>query len=47
MPVVAIVLGALLADERITLTTVLGAAIVLAGVYLGALAPRDPSGPGP
>ena len=46
MPVVAIVLGALLLDERITLTTVLGAAIVLAGVYLGALAPRDPSGPG-
>ena len=42
MPVVAIVLGALILDERITLTTVLGAAIVLAGVYLGALAPRDP-----
>jgi drug/metabolite transporter (DMT)-like permease len=46
MPVVAIVLGALVADERITLTTVLGGAIVLAGVYLGALAPRDPSGQG-
>ena len=40
MPVVAIVLGALIADERITLTTVLGGAIVSAGVYVGALAHR-------
>jgi drug/metabolite transporter (DMT)-like permease len=36
MPVVAVVVGALLADEPITLTTVLGGAIVCAGVYVGA-----------
>jgi drug/metabolite transporter (DMT)-like permease len=36
MPVVAIVVGALVADEPITLTTVLGGAIVCAGVYVGA-----------
>jgi drug/metabolite transporter (DMT)-like permease len=36
MPVVAIALGALIADEAITLTTVLGGAIVCAGVYVGA-----------
>jgi drug/metabolite transporter (DMT)-like permease len=34
MPIVAVILGALIADERITLTTVLGGAIVCAGVYL-------------
>jgi drug/metabolite transporter (DMT)-like permease len=38
MPVVAVVLGALVADEPITLTTILGGAVVGAGVYLGALA---------
>jgi drug/metabolite transporter (DMT)-like permease len=38
MPVVAVALGALVADEPITLTTLLGGAIVGAGVYLGALA---------
>ena len=38
MPIVAVALGALIADERITLTTVLGGAIVCAGVYVGALA---------
>jgi drug/metabolite transporter (DMT)-like permease len=38
MPVVAVALGALVADERITLTTLAGGAIVAAGVYLGALA---------
>ena len=38
MPVVAVALGALVADERITATVVLGGAIVCAGVYLGALA---------
>jgi len=38
MPVVAAAVGALVADEPITLTTVLGGAIVGAGVYLGALA---------
>ena len=37
MPVVAVVLGAVVADEEITLTTVLGGAIVCAGVYLGAI----------
>jgi drug/metabolite transporter (DMT)-like permease len=36
MPVVAIVLGALVADEAIALTTVVGGAIVGGGVYLGA-----------
>jgi len=40
MPVVAIALGALVADEEITVTTVVGGAIVCAGVYLGALASR-------
>ncbi len=38
MPIVALALGALVADEPITLTTVLGGGIVAAGVYLGALA---------
>jgi drug/metabolite transporter (DMT)-like permease len=37
MPVVAVALGALLADERITLTTVVGGAVVCAGVYIGAV----------
>jgi drug/metabolite transporter (DMT)-like permease len=37
MPVVAIALGALLADEPITVTTVVGGAIVSAGVYIGAV----------
>jgi len=40
MPLVAVVLGALVADEEITLTTVLGGAVVCAGVYLGALTSR-------
>jgi drug/metabolite transporter (DMT)-like permease len=40
MPIVAVVLGSLIADEPITLTTVLGGAIVGAGVYVGALAGR-------
>ncbi|MBA2460463.1 MAG: DMT family transporter [Actinobacteria bacterium] len=38
MPVVAVALGALIADERITATTLLGGGIVCAGVYVGALA---------
>ncbi|MBA3347062.1 MAG: DMT family transporter [Actinobacteria bacterium] len=37
MPIVAVIVGALVADEAITLTTVLGGAIVGAGVWLGAL----------
>ena len=40
MPVVAIALGALVADEEITATTIVGGAIVCAGVYVGALASR-------
>jgi len=40
MPVVAVAVGALLADERITATTLVGGGIVCAGVYLGALARR-------
>ena len=36
MPVVAVALGALVADEPITATTVLGGAIVCAAVYVGA-----------
>jgi drug/metabolite transporter (DMT)-like permease len=40
MPVVAIVLGALIAEEEITATTIVGGAIVCTGVYVGALASR-------
>lgn len=40
MPIVAVVLGSVIADEPITLTTVLGGGIVGAGVYLGALKAR-------
>jgi drug/metabolite transporter (DMT)-like permease len=36
MPVVALALGSMLADEAIALTTVVGGAIVGAGVYVGA-----------
>jgi drug/metabolite transporter (DMT)-like permease len=42
MPVVAVALGALIADEPVTVTTVAGGAIVCAGVYVGA-ARREPS----
>jgi drug/metabolite transporter (DMT)-like permease len=38
MPLVAVALGAVVADEHITLGTVAGGTIVAAGVYLGALA---------
>jgi drug/metabolite transporter (DMT)-like permease len=38
MPLVALVVGWLIADEEITATTILGGAVVCAGVYLGALA---------
>jgi drug/metabolite transporter (DMT)-like permease len=41
MPIVALIVGALIADEEITATTILGSAIVFAGVYLGALARSD------
>jgi drug/metabolite transporter (DMT)-like permease len=36
MPVIAVALGALVADEAITVTTIVGGAIVCAGVYVGA-----------
>jgi drug/metabolite transporter (DMT)-like permease len=36
MPVVAVALGALVADEPITVTTIVGGAVVCAGVYVGA-----------
>jgi drug/metabolite transporter (DMT)-like permease len=36
MPVVAVAMGALVADEPITATTIVGGAIVTAGVYVGA-----------
>lgn len=38
MPVVAVTLGALLAGERITVEVVLGGALVLSAVYVGAIA---------
>ena len=41
MPIVAVVLGSLIADEHITVTTIVGGAVVCAGVYLGALARRS------
>jgi drug/metabolite transporter (DMT)-like permease len=40
MPIVALAVGALIADEEITATTILGGAVVCAGVYLGALSRR-------
>lgn len=44
MPVVAVALGALLADEPVTIELVVGGLIVLAGVYVGALSrPRAPA----
>lgn len=44
MPLVAVVLGALLAGETVGALFVVGTAVVLAGVYLGALAPaREPA----
>jgi drug/metabolite transporter (DMT)-like permease len=36
MPLIAVALGALLDDEAITLTTIVGGAVVCAGVYVGA-----------
>ena len=41
MPVVALGLGALIADEQITATTIAGGAIVCAGVYIGAVRRRE------
>lgn len=42
MPVVAVGLGALLADEPVTLDLVAGGAVVLAAVYIGALSQKKP-----
>ena len=41
MPIVALIVGALIADEEITATTILGGAIVFAGVYLARLPGRN------
>lgn len=38
-PVVTLVLGAVIADERVTVDAVIGAALVMAGVWFGALSP--------
>jgi drug/metabolite transporter (DMT)-like permease len=45
IPVVTVIVGSLLASEVITLTMVIGGAIVLVGVYIGALAgtPEEPA----
>lgn len=40
IPVVTAVLSTWLEDERITWAFVVGAALVLGGVYLGAIEPR-------
>jgi drug/metabolite transporter (DMT)-like permease len=40
MPVVAVALGALVADEAITATTIAGGVVVCAGVYVGAVRRR-------
>ena len=47
MPIVAALAGALVADEPITATMAVGAAVVFAGVYVGALSrtPRSPLPP--
>ena len=37
MPIVAVTLGVLIADERLTIEVIAGAALVLAAVYIGAL----------
>ena len=47
MPFVAAIAGALLLDERISTSLVIGGAIVLAGVYLGALSGGTPPSTAP
>jgi drug/metabolite transporter (DMT)-like permease len=42
MPVVAVTLGVLFMDEKVTIQFVVGAALVLTAVYVGALLPRKP-----
>jgi drug/metabolite transporter (DMT)-like permease len=46
-PIVSVIGGALLLDESITASLLLGAPLVLAGVYLGALAAARPRAPAP
>jgi drug/metabolite transporter (DMT)-like permease len=41
-PIVSVIGGALLLDEAVTSSLLLGAPIVLLGVYLGALSSRTP-----
>lgn len=45
MPVVAVLLGAVLLDQPVTLEVVAGGALVLAAVYLGAMAGEEPGAP--
>jgi drug/metabolite transporter (DMT)-like permease len=45
MPVVAVTLGVLFMDEKVTIQFVVGAALVLTAVYVGALLPRKPEAP--
>jgi drug/metabolite transporter (DMT)-like permease len=45
MPVVAVLAGAVLLDEQITLAVLAGGAIVVAGVYVGALSRRPAPSP--
>ncbi len=40
-PVVTLVVGAIIAGEGVTWSFVVGAALVMVGVYIGALAPRE------
>lgn len=47
LPVTAVLAAALLLGEPLTLSTVLGGAVVLAGVYIGALAPTRSVEPAP
>ncbi|MGH2750075.1 MAG: DMT family transporter [Actinomycetota bacterium] len=42
MPVVAVTLGVVIADESVTLELIVGTALVLAAVYIGALSPERP-----
>jgi drug/metabolite transporter (DMT)-like permease len=42
MPVVAVTLGVLFMDEKVSIQFVVGSALVLTAVYIGALAPRKP-----
>lgn len=47
MPIVAALLGAWLLDEAITVTLVIGGAVILAGVYVGALSHGRVAAPAP